>query len=70
MLHVIHELLKITHDLIFEVLQVFQLSVNCVEAARADSWAALTLFEIGLTQSALFLRLQLRFPIWGCDFPC
>ena len=45
-LHIIHELLKITHDLIFEALQFLQLGIDSIKAARADSWATLTLFEI------------------------
>ena len=45
-LDIIHELLKVTHDLIFEVLQLLQLGIYSVEAARANSWAAIALFEI------------------------
>jgi hypothetical protein len=48
-LHIIHELLKITHDLIFEALQFLQLGVDSIKAARADSWATITLFEIMFT---------------------
>jgi len=48
-LHIIHELLEITHDLIFEALQVLQLGIDSIKAARANSRAALTLFEIRFT---------------------
>jgi len=45
-LDIIHELLKLTHDLIFEALQVLQLGIYCIKAAGADCWATIVLFEI------------------------
>ena len=67
-LHIIHELLQITHDLIFEALQVLQLGIDSIKAARASSWAALTLFEIRFAQRSLFLCLPLCLPVRGCHF--
>jgi len=45
-LNIVHELLKISHDLIFEALQVLQLGIDSIKAARACRWATLALFEI------------------------